>query len=137
MYKKTQKYLNDYNYGYQNEQALLNLIRSHFNEDIVKLNRYNIFDFQGDNKFIELKSRNNEKNKYLTTMIGYNKIMKASELEEDVYFFFSFTDGLFYWKYDKNLNLEIKKNHCSRKDRGCKEINDYAYIPVDILQSIK
>lgn len=135
MYKKTQKYLNDYNYGYQNEEALLNILKTHFNEDILKLNRYHPFDFQGDNKFIELKSRNNEKNKYLTTMIGYNKIMKASELEEDVYFFFSFTDGLFYWKYDKNFNLEIKKG--GRYDRGCSEINDYAYIPVDILQSIK
>ena len=89
---------------------------------------------KGNNKFIELKSRNNEKNKYLTTMVGYNKIMKASELEEDVYFFFSFTDGIYYWKYDRNIDLEIKKG--GRYDRGCSEINDYAFIPVNILQKI-
>ena len=77
MFKKNQKYLNDYNYGNKNEEALINVIRSYFNEDILKLDRYNTFDFIGNNKFIELKSRNNEKNKYLTTMVGYNKIMKA------------------------------------------------------------
>ena len=68
MYKKSQKYLNDYNYGNKNEEALIHVIRSHFNEDILKLDRYNIFDYQGNNKFIELKSRNNEKNKYLSTI---------------------------------------------------------------------
>jgi len=134
MFKKS--YI-DYLVGIEKETQLLPIAKKYFNdESIYKLDKHNIFDFQGNNKFIELKSRNNEKNKYLTTMIGYNKIMKASELEEDVYFIFSFTDGIYYWKYDKNFNLEIKKNHCSRKDRGCSEINDYAFIPVNISQKI-
>ena len=134
MFKKT---YTDYLVGIEKETQFLPVAKKYFNdESIYKLDKHNIFDFQGDNKFIELKSRNNEKNKYLTTMIGLNKLIKASELEEDVYFFFWFTDGIYYWKYDKNNNFEIKKGYCSRKDRGRNEINDYAFIPVNILQKI-
>ena len=67
-------------------------------------------------------------------MIGLNKIMKASTLKEDVYFFFSFDDYLCYWKYDRNIDLEIKQS--GRYDRGFSEINDYAYIPINLLQKI-
>ena len=67
-------------------------------------------------------------------MIGLNKIMKASTILEDVYFFFWFTDGLFYWKYNRDIDLEVKKG--GRYDRGLKEINDYAYIPTTLLTKI-
>ena len=47
---------------------------------IFKLDINNTFDFKGVDKFIELKSRHSSYSKYPTTMIGYNKIEKASEL---------------------------------------------------------
>ena len=134
MFKKNQKFINDLNYGIQNEDVVINIIRSYFNEDIIKLDKYNTFDFIGVNKFIELKTRRCHLNKYEKTMIGLNKIMKASTLTEDVYFFFSFDDYLCYWKYDKNIELEIKQS--GRFDRGCAEVNDYAYIPINLLQKI-
>ena len=34
----------------------------------------NIYGYIGNNKFIEIKSRNTNYNKYPTTMIRYNKI---------------------------------------------------------------
>ena len=67
-------------------------------------------------------------------MIGYNKIKKASTLDEYVYFFFSFEDGLYYWLYDKEYELEIKRG--GRFDRGRPEINDYCYIPIELLIKI-
>jgi hypothetical protein len=128
------KFLIDYNFGLKKEVEILEIIKKYFNDDtIIKLNKYNVFDFKGIS-YYELKSRNNEYNKYSSTMIGNNKIIKASQLDDDVYFLFSFTDGLYYWKYDKNYKLEIKK--CGRIDRGIAEINDYAFIPIEILIKI-
>jgi hypothetical protein len=128
------KFLIDYNFGLKKEVEILEIIKKYFNDDtIIKLNKYNVFDFKGIS-YYELKSRNNEYNKYSSTMIGNNKIIKASQLDDDVYFLFSFTDGLYYWKYDKNYKLEIKKG--GRFDRGLSEINDYAFIPIEILIKI-
>ena len=125
----------DYMFGLKKEIELLPTIRKFFNDEtIIKLDDYNIFDFKGDNKYIELKSRNCNYNKYPTTMIGYNKIKKALELNEDIYFIFNFTDGIYYFKFDKNIQLEIKQG--GRFDRGKKELSDYAFIPIEILKEI-
>ena len=125
----------DYTFGLKKEVELLPTIRKFFNDEtIIKLDDYNIFDFKGDNKYIELKSRNCNYNKYPTTMIGYNKIKKALELNEDIYFIFNFTDGFYYFKFDKNIQLEIKQG--GRFDRGKKELSDYAFIPIEILKEI-
>ena len=125
----------DYSFGVKKEIELLPIIKNYFNDDsIIQLDRFNIFDFKGDNKYIELKSRNNNYNKYPTTMIGYNKIKKSLELNEDIYFIFNFVDGLYYYKFDKNIQLEIKQG--GRCDRGIKEIKDYYYIPIELLKKI-
>ena len=124
-----------YTFGLKKEVELLPTIRKFFNDEtIIKLDDYNIFDFKGDNKYIELKSRNCNYNKYPTTMIGYNKIKKALELNEDIYFIFNFTDGIYFFKFDKNIQLEIKQG--GRFDRGKKELSDYAFIPIEILKEI-
>ena len=127
MYKMYKKNYIDYLVGLERERQLLPILKTHFKDDsIFQLTQYNTFDYQGDNKYIELKSRNNKIDKYDKTMVGYNKIIRASTILEDVYFFFWFTDGIFYWKYKKG----------GRYDRGLKEINDYAYIPTTLLTKI-
>ena len=91
MFKK----INDYNFGINKETQLLPTIKQFLNDNtIYKLENSNEFDFKGDNKYIELKSRRNLYNKFSSTMVGLNKIQKASTLNEYVYFFFSFEDGL-------------------------------------------
>ena len=125
----------DYTFGIKKEVELLPKIKLFFNDEtITQLDRLNVFDYKGDNKYIELKSRNCNYNKYPTTMIGYNKIKKALELNEDIYFIFNFTDGIYYFKFDKNIQLEIKQG--GRFDRGKKELSDYAFIPIEILKEI-
>ena len=127
------KFLKDYHYGINKEIQLLPQLQSFLNDNtIYKLENSNVFDFKGDNKLIELKSRNNNYSKYPTTMIGLNKIKKASTLQEYVYFFFCFNDGLYYWLYDKECELEIKK--AGRFDRGRPEINEYCFIPIELLK---
>jgi hypothetical protein len=131
MFKK----INDYNFGINKELQLLPTIKQFLNDNtIYKLENSNEFDFKGDNKYIELKSRRNKYNKFSSTMVGLNKIQKASTLNEYVYFFFSFEDGLYYWLYDKDYELEIKQG--GRWDRGNPEIKAYAYIPIELLIKI-
>ena len=85
------KKLLDLTYGLQREKEILPILQSHFNDDsIYKLDKNNEFDFKGDNKYIEIKSRRNNYKKYPTTMVGLNKFNKASTLLEEVYFIFSF-----------------------------------------------
>jgi hypothetical protein len=126
------KFLKDLKFGLNKEMQLLPILKEYLkDETIYKLENSNVFDFKGDNKFIELKSRNNNYDKYPTTMIGINKVLRASSLNENVYFFFWFVDGLYYWLYDKDYEFEIKRS--GRFDRGRPELNDYAYIPIDML----
>ena len=125
----------DLKYGLQKELEFLPVIKNFFNDPtIYKLDKNNEFDFKGDNKFIELKSRRNNYKKYPTTMVGLNKFEKASKLMEEVYFMFSFDDGLYYYKYEKADQFEIKQG--GRFDRGAREIKDYVFIPVENLLKI-
>ena len=129
------KFFKDYEFGMIKESQILPVIQNFLNDDsIYKLDKYHSFDFKGNNSYIELKSRHNRYNKYPSTMIGLNKIMKASTLDEYVYFFFCFDDGLYYWLYDKNYELEIRRG--GRCDRGKIEMNDYVYIPIEILNKV-
>ena len=130
------KYYKDLEFGIIKENEIMPILKEFFKDtSIQKLNKYDVFDFKGNDKYIELKSRHNNLNKYPTTMIGYNKIKEASILNEDVYFIFSFDDYLCYWKYDKNINLEVKRS--GRFDRvKTGELNDYAYIPINLLTKI-
>lgn len=76
-----------YNEGVINEDIVLPQIKKYFNRDIKKLNeRYGKYDFSCDNYKYELKSRNNEFNKYPTTMIAVDK------LDKNVILLFKFTD---------------------------------------------
>ena len=131
------KFHKDLEFGFLKENEILPVIKDFFNDETIqKLDKYNTFDFKGDNKYIELKSRNNSYNKYPKTMIGYNKIKKALEVDEDVYFIFNFTDGVYYFKFDNEIDIEVKSKHISRTDRGKIEINDYAFIPIELLKEI-
>ena len=97
----------DMNFGLQKEIELLPTLKSYFkHETLNRLEQNNVSDYVGNNKFIKLTSRNNNYNKYPTTMIEYYKIIKASTLNEDLYFGFGFFDGWYYFKYDKEQKLE-------------------------------
>ena len=61
MFKNFNIYIN---FGLQKEIELLPTLKSYFKDDTIdRLDKNNIFDYVGNNKFIELKSRNNNYNK--------------------------------------------------------------------------
>ena len=129
----------DRQFGRENEDKLLNTFQEKFACKLNKaIDRYSIFDYSSDDCFVELKTRKNTKDKYKDTMVGNNKIINAEKINKPVYFCFSFTDGLYYWKYNKddlkNGNVEIRQG--GRCDRGRDEYKDYAFIKTNLLEKI-
>lgn len=125
----------DYEKGKANELKLLPKLRQLFKDDNIQIadEQHSIFDYESNNKRIELKTRFNTKDKYPTTMIPYNKIVDAENYEGDYYFVFSFTDKNCYIKYRKSKFDKFDKSLGGRTDRNKQEIKDYVYIPIDKL----
>ena len=135
-----QQYNTDIKTGADGEITVLPILETFFNEKLYKnTDRYALFDFENDTKLIELKTRNNKKDQYRTTMIGKNKINFAchsENAEKDVYFVFKFTDGLFYYKYDSN-DTTLENGMGGRSDRGKQEYKPYVYIDINLLTKIQ
>jgi len=125
----------DLKFGTQAENDLLKNIKDTFGSDIEKIeNSYSLFDYTNDEIYIELKSRRVRHNQYPTTMVGYNKIKCCEKNPDKVYYFvFNFTDGVYYWKYKPNV-FSISQG--GRTDRGFREIKNYAFIPVSLLNKM-
>lgn len=97
-----------YEYGVKQESKLIVPLQKFFkDESITPLPAGSKFDFKGRGKFIELKSRTCCKNQYDTTCIGVGKVHYASKHcdEIDFYFVFQFTDGVWFWKYNREQAL--------------------------------
>lgn len=127
-------YKKDYEFGKKKEDELFDIINKHFNDNLVRsTKRYDKYDFKGDKFYYELKSRNNNYNKYPTTLIDKDKIFSDNHI-----FLFNYLDGLYYIKYDKE---EFDKFECKDfvrfKRYGCKDIEKpYFYIPINKLTKI-
>jgi hypothetical protein len=128
---------NDTEFGLSKEDEYYKNFKDCFDETLLKsINKYDLFDYIGDECLIELKSRRNTHNKYPDTMIGYNKIEFAKTSCKDIVFCFSFTDGLYYYKFDKEdlINDNLRIDEGGRNDRGRNEYKQYCYIPIKLLK---
>ena len=95
------------------------------------------FDFKNDSFVIELKSRRVTKNKYPSTMVGENKVVKGFEYQiagKRVFFVFDFVDCMCLWELNRD---EYHVKHGGRWDRGKAEIKSYCYIPTKYLLTVK
>jgi hypothetical protein len=65
----------DYETGNKHEILMLPKLQEYFNDATLQLTpKTCIFDYEGEKKFIELKKRTFNSDKYPDTMIGVNKI---------------------------------------------------------------
>lgn len=129
----------DLEFGSKGEKSVKSRLEEKFGELEKTVGRYNLFDFEADNLYIELKSRRNTKDKYPTTMIGMNKINKGFELlkeDSEVYFCFNFTDKLCYYKLHPDSLSECGIGKGGRWDRCGAEIKQYCWIPIELLTDI-
>ena len=136
MSKFNSRKLQDLKQGETAEQMIFNVIKNKWNiNHLKKTENFHTLDFiDENNNFYEIKSRNNNYNKYATTMIGLNKIEYINKNNLNCIFIFSFTDGNYYYQYNKEDNFEISKG--GRNDRGRPEYKQYIFIPIDKLNKI-
>ena len=130
--------INDLSFGLKKEISEIERIRNRFSNTLKPTNNFFVFDYVSNECYVELKSRRNKLNTYPDTMVGKNKIDYAETADRPVYFVFSFINGLYYWKYNKEdiLNGGVRFSVGGRCDRGKAEYKDYAYIKTDILEMI-
>ena len=62
------------NSGKVNEEFYKSIIEKDIKEQLKNNNTFYLFDFENENFKIELKTREVTKDKYKTTIIGYDKI---------------------------------------------------------------
>ena len=95
------------------------------------------FDFKNEQFVIELKSRRVTRDKYPSTMVGENKVVKGFEYQlagRRVFFVFDFVDCMCLWELNRD---EYDVRHGGRWDRGKAEIKSYCYIPRKYLLTVK
>jgi len=125
----------DFLFGTQQEDLILPKLNSFFKDDIVKSSVHNcVYDFKGTNYYYELKSRNFDRWKYSTTLLGANKVFTTNQI-----FLFNFTDGLYYIEYEKALFDSFVKKEFKRWNRPdiCDKPQLYYYIPIEELLPVK
>jgi hypothetical protein len=125
-------YQQDFIYGIEKENEVVEKIRKFFNRDIKKnAERYAKFDFEDDEYNYELKSRKFNYSKFPTTMITENKLCGQKKL----ILLFNFTDGLYYIEYDEIKFATYERVNFSRAgidfDRKM-----HVYIPIFDLTKI-
>jgi hypothetical protein len=135
---KTGKKSSDVIAGHKNELLMKPIIEEFFNVKLFQTDAYHPFDFRDENKiFYEVKTRNVKHDKYPTTMVGQNKIEAANLSDRDVYFVFGFTDGNYYFKYNRNVDSGLSVSIGGRNDRGREEYKPYCWIPIEKLISMQ
>ena len=106
-FKKTKNFNKEnYDLGIKEETKLLPTLKLFFKDPLIhSLPEGDVFDFKGERKVIELKSRTNFSYSFKDTAIGLNKLRAARKSGYDVYFVFKFIDQIMYWKYDPSVVL--------------------------------
>ena len=98
---------------------------------------FDLIDYKSQ-MVVEVKQRQIYSYTYPSTMIGYNKIIKARDYLKKgfiVFFVFDFLDGVFFYQFgedESDLSIDLG----GRTDRGVSEIKNYAYIDISKLQPL-
>jgi len=123
-----------YNYGKEQEKKVYPIIQEYFKEKIIhSQGQYDKYDFIGDTKVFELKSRRNKHNSYSTTMITCNKL---KQIDKELILLFNFTDGLYFIKFEKELFDTFFSQPFVRDEVNAYPL-DHVYIPIEHLTLIK
>ena len=112
------------------EKRFQEYFKENENIEFIKFgNKYSQLDFRYKNNISELKSRNYFSNDFIDTQIGNNKMVHALKKQNEGYdidFYFLFKDGLFVWKYDKEIKLRTDYRYGKKWD----------YVPTNILTKV-
>ena len=119
-------------FGLANEQPVINILKVFFNEDIEKTcDKYCPYDAISNNCKYEIKTRRLKYSSFPTTIISLTKL----DVKGNLRFVFSFTDGLFYIDYDKELFKTFEIRHIKLNRLGAFP-KLHIYIPIELLKKI-
>ena len=136
----------DLSFGKKNERIVISYLNKHipFESDwyVAYKNQFNKVDFSSWKVIGELKSRKVSSTTYPDTMFGENKMKYLRDKNMDgetrtFRFFFLFTDGLYYWDFDPELDqlgsqYTIRDTYHREK---CK-YEPYCYVKKEYLTQI-
>ena len=129
------------NSGKMNEEFYKPIIEKDIKEQLKNNSNFNLFDFENDNFKIELKTREVERLKYKTTIVGYDTIGKGLEYIQEglrVIFYFGFREsGLYKFELNNENYKELKLSNigCRFRSAAGKE-KLHIEIPVEILEFV-
>lgn len=110
----------DYAFGIKKEIESLDKLNGYFDTKLVYRGGFSTFDYDnGNNVFVELKSRRIRHDQYDTTIIGANKVDSARDNPHNTYWFcFSYEDGLYGIKFEPEKFADFVKDFYRRGDRS-------------------
>jgi hypothetical protein len=132
-------YKEDYEFGKKSESGILEKINSFFKDNIKQSQyRYNTYDFKGDKKIYELKTRRNRYNAFPDTLLPLKKITANIKITDNIIILFSFSDGLYYIEYEKDLFECFDKINfkCNEREGRIDKEEVYYKIPIYLLNKI-
>ena len=109
----------DYKAGINSESEIMSALEEAFDTKLYKTTKFHRMDFEGDDVWIEVKTRFGvSSDTYQTMLIPESKVIFALEATKPVYFVFALTDGIFYCQFDKAKFNTYKQERVCRFDRG-------------------
>jgi hypothetical protein len=123
----------EYEFGNKAEIELEKLMLDTFGV-IRNQNKYAVYDYESNETLVELKNRRCFSYSFKDIMMNHSKIELAKTTTKDCYFVFKFIDGIYYWKYDPDVELRTDIN--GRTDRGMNEQKQFHYIPTHLLNRL-
>jgi hypothetical protein len=124
----------DYTAGINSESEIVSALEEVFDTKLYKTSKFHRMDFEGDNVWIEVKTRFNvSSTTYPTMLIPESKILFALEATKPVFFVFALTDGIFYCQFNKEKFDTYKKERVCRFDRNEEIAIKHRHIPCSDL----
>ena len=126
-------------YGTSREVSLHNQIEELVGDTVERKGGMSIFDYTNKTNtiYVELKSRRIRHDEYPTALIGLNKVEFCSDPNVDYYFAYSYLDGFYYIKYDKELfaTFEVNTSYKRGDREDCpNRPSAIVYVPVKYLK---
>jgi len=124
----------DYTAGTNSESEIMSALEEAFDTKLTKTSKFHRMDFEGQDLWIEVKTRFGvASTTYPTMLIPESKIIFALAATKPVYFVFALTDGIFYCQFDKVKFDTYKQERVCRFDRGEEVAVRHLHIPCSDL----
>ncbi len=133
----------DMKFGELAENRFMSIMNKKFGITLQKTHTHCFYDFILDETIlIELKRRRVNKNRYPSTIVGYDKIKRFERLNKKnngkfrFFIVFHFKDSIYFKEHDYNYKYSVSKWVRQKRLGYDDKPKDYAFIDIKDLQPI-